>query len=78
MVDAGKAYNQLDGISKGCIHQTAYCLTQLGTEFFSGKTKERGERDDGEEVDDEYDSWVEIQGTENDADRDEDQKSTLR
>lgn len=67
------AYNQFDGISKSRIQQSTQCLTEWHGKFLSGEGEQRGERDDGDEIQDEFEDRVPVENSGNDTQRDKDE-----
>lgn len=67
-------HNKLDGISKGCIHEATERLAEFGGQLLGRKTEECGERNDGDEVEDEGHGRVPLHGAREDAKRHEDEE----
>ena len=45
--------DELDGVAKGGVAQAAQCLAQFRRQLFGSEAQQRGQRDDGDEVEDE-------------------------
>ncbi|KAB8337329.1 hypothetical protein FH972_021628 [Carpinus fangiana] len=74
LAQGNNADNQLDGITKGGIHEAANGLAELCAQLFGGKGKQAGERDDGHEVQDEDGDRVPSGSSGDDAQRYKDEE----
>lgn len=68
-----QTYNQLDGVSKGRVHEATNSLTQLDAKLFGSKAQESSKRDNGQEVDNEDGYRVHAQSSKNDTGRHKDE-----
>jgi hypothetical protein len=70
----GCTHDEFDGISKGGIHQSSQCLSQLGRNLLGRKGQQGGEGHNGDEVEAEDGDGVHVESAGDDADGHEDKE----